>query len=56
MEHRRCRRLVSVPLEGDKHIILGVGGVIPHGEGGKILGMVERHGSAPHREEGGRAT
>lgn len=58
MEHPQCRRLVSVPLEGDKHTgKLGVGGVSPHsGGGGGILGMVDRHGSAPHREKGGRAT
>lgn len=31
-----------------------MGGVIPHREGRTILGMVDRHGSAPHREKGGR--
>lgn len=38
MEHPRCRRLVSVPLEGDKHTgKLGVGGVSPHSGGGGVF-------------------
>lgn len=44
MEHPRCRRLVSVSLEGDKHVILlntaGCERCHSTPEGEKILGMI----------------